>query len=188
MHPSNPWFWLALLATIGLYKLELFAILLNLKSLVPAVPEKLKNWMNQEQLERSQEYARANARLDVIESSASVGIFITFWWAGGFHAMDQWIQGWGLNPLFTGLAIFAVFSVAQSLLSLPFEIYQTFFVEAEFGFNRTTIHTFIMDRMKGLVLLTALGGPLLAILLWLFDHVPWRRSTGGSSLPASPWR
>lgn len=188
MYPSNPWFWLALLATVGLYKLELFAILLNLKSLVPTVPDKFKEWMNQEQLERAQEYARVNARLEVIESSVSVGVFITFWWAGGFHAMDQWIQSWGQNALITGLAIFAIFALAQSLLSLPFEIYHTFFVEAEFGFNRTTVHTFILDRMKGLLLLTALGAPLLATILWLFDHVPlaalygWLILTGFSLL------
>jgi len=59
--------------------------------------------------------------------------------------------------------------LVQNLLSLPFDAWDTFKVEAEFGFNRMTAGTFIADRVKGLVLTALLGGPLLALILWLFQ-------------------
>ncbi|MBL9132715.1 MAG: M48 family metallopeptidase, partial [Verrucomicrobiaceae bacterium] len=55
------------------------------------------------------------------------------------------------------------------LLGLPFEAWDTFGVEAEFGFNRTTPGTFIMDRVKGMLLMALLGIPLLALILWFFQ-------------------
>ena len=64
-------------------------------------------------------------------------------------------------------------AVAQSLLGLPFAWWSTFKVEGAFGFNKTTLGTFIGDRVKSLILGAVLGLPLLAVVLWLFDHVPY---------------
>ena len=38
-------------------------------------------------------------------------------------------------------------------MHLPLEIYGTFFLEKRFGFNKTTLGTFIVDKIKGLLLL-----------------------------------
>ena len=172
MYASNPWFWAALFATIGLYKLELFASLLNLKALSPVVPERLKDFVTEEVHERTLEYARTNARADFLESSVQLVLFITFWWCGGFRYVDEWVQGLGWGAIASGLTIFALLYLAQSLLSLPFDAYNTFWIEAEFGFNRTTVGTFIQDRVKGTLILAILGLPLLGFILWLFMHVP----------------
>lgn len=169
---TNPWFLLALLATVGLWKLELLATLLNMSALSQKVPERLQGVMTDEEHERAMEYARISARFDVIQSSVSLGAFLCFWWIGGFSWVDAWLsgQGWGAIP--TGIALFAVLFLAQSLLSLPFDLYDTFVIEAGFGFNKTTPATFLMDRLKGMLLAALLGLPLLALLLWLFANVP----------------
>jgi len=169
---SNPWFWLALLASIGLYKLELLATLLNLSALKPEIPEKLRDSVTPEDHERSQEYARVSARFGIIQDSISLAIFLTFWWGGGFAWVDGLVASWGLSPIASGLSLFVLLIAAQGLISLPFDIYDTFVIEAGFGFNKMTIGTFIKDRIKGIFLGAILGLPLLALLLWLFAHVP----------------
>jgi STE24 endopeptidase len=171
MMETNPWFWLALIATVGLYKLELLATMLNLSALSPTVPEKLRPQVDDERHERALEYARRTAKTGVVEASTQLGIFLTFWWGGGFSWMDGWIRGTGLDPILAGLAVFGLYFLAQSLLALPFDLYDTFVVEAEFGFNKTTPATFLGDRIKGLALGAILGLPLLAFILWLFMHV-----------------
>jgi STE24 endopeptidase len=45
-------------------------------------------------------------------------------------------------------------------------------LEAKYGFNKTTPATFVADQVKGLVLAAALGGPIVALLLWLFGKFP----------------
>ncbi len=54
------------------------------------------------------------------------------------------------------------------MVHLPLRWWVTFVVEERFGFNRTTRRTFWTDLLKGLGLAAALGGPLLAAILWLF--------------------
>jgi STE24 endopeptidase len=168
MSVSNPWFVLALVATVGLYHLELIATLLNLSALPAEPPERLRATTAPEDHERALEYARVSARLGVIESSVSLALMLGFWWLGGFGWLDQVSRGWLLPPLVRGLAVISGLFLARQIIALPFEIYDTFVIERGFGFNRTSVATFVLDRIKGLALLAALGVPLLALLLWLF--------------------
>lgn len=170
MSLSNPWFLTALLATVGLWKLEMLATLLNMSALSPSIPKRLEGTVTEEEHERALEYARISARFDVLQSSILLGAFLAFWLAGGFGWVDATVRGLGLGELGTGLVLLAALYVGQSLLHLPFEYYDTFHIEAAFGFNKTTLSTFIMDRVKGLFLAALLGLPLLALLLYLFMH------------------
>lgn len=182
MLSSNPWFWVALVATIGLYKLELLATFLNLSALSPTIPDRLQHSINEEEHEQMLEYTRISAKFDVMQSSTSLALFLAFWWIGGFSLIDDRLRSLHLGELQTGLLTIAVVFLAQSLLSLPFEIYDTFFIEAQFGFNKTTVSTFILDRIKGLILAAVLGTPLLALLLWLFQNVSYAAAYGWLSV------
>lgn len=168
MSATNPWFLLALVATVGLFHLELAATLLNLSALKPEAPARLRTTTDQETHARALEYARVSAKLGVIESGGTLALLLGFWWSGGFGWLDQVIQGWHLAPVANGLAAIGVVFLARQAVSLPFEIYDTFVVERGFGFNKTSVATFVLDRIKELALLALAGLPLLALLLWLF--------------------
>src|SRR5262249_1385733 len=60
--------------------------------------------------------------------------------------------------------------VALSVLGLPFAWYAQFKLEQRFGFNTTTMKTWIFDRVKGLLLALLLGYPLLALVLKLIER------------------
>lgn len=170
MSLTNPWFILALFATAGLYHLELISTLLNLSALRAGVPARLREVLSDEDHERTREYVRAKSALEIAEQSFMLVIMLAFWWGGGFGWLDALIRGWHLPPIREGLAVIGIVFVLHGLLTLPFEVWNTFSIEREFGFNRTTFGTFVMDRVKGLLLAVVLGGPLLALLLWLFAH------------------
>ncbi|HEY5990957.1 MAG TPA: M48 family metallopeptidase [Candidatus Udaeobacter sp.] len=57
--------------------------------------------------------------------------------------------------------------IALSIPALPFAWYAQFKLEERFGFNTTTMKTWIFDRVKGLLLALLLGYPLLALVLKL---------------------
>lgn len=168
MQISNPWFWLALVATVGLYHLELIATFLNLSALKPEPPARLRAFINDEEHERTLEYARVSAKSGIMESSVSLGLLLAFWFGGGFGWLDALVRSWHLTSMMTGLALISLLFLLRNLMALPFDIYDTFVIERGFGFNKTTVATFIMDRVKGLLLGALLGLPLLALLLWLF--------------------
>src|SRR4051812_19141609 len=59
--------------------------------------------------------------------------------------------------------------IAVSIVTLPFAWYAQFKLEERFGFNTTTMKTWLLDRVKGFLLAAALGYPLLAIVLKLIE-------------------
>ena len=51
-------------------------------------------------------------------------------------------------------------------ITLPFSIYKTFVIEEQFGFNKTTWGTFVLDRVKALGLRIVLGALLCSQRSW----------------------
>jgi STE24 endopeptidase len=166
---SNPWFIAAVVGVLGVFHLELIATFLNLAQFRHTLPERLGEIFSEETVQKAAEYAAASARVDLLRSTFSLAALIAFWWGGGFQWLQTWSFGWGWGEIPTGVGVIGALVLAQNVLSLPFDAWDTFKVEAEFGFNRTTLGTFISDRLKGLVLSALLGGPLLALVLWFFQ-------------------
>jgi STE24 endopeptidase len=52
---------------------------------------------------------------------------------------------------------------------LPFDYYHVFVLEEKFGFNRTTVRTFILDRLKGLLLSLIIGAGLLSLIILIYE-------------------
>ena len=89
---------------------------------------------------------------------------------GGIALIDALWRHSPLSQPWLGLAVIASVAVLLQLLGLPFSLWRTFQLEARFGFNRTTPRLFLIDRLKGLALAVALGGPLLLATLLLMER------------------
>ena len=154
-----------------LWKLELAATLLNLKAFPSSVPKALVGLMDDSKLEQARAYLQVNARFGILQSTISLVILLVFWSIGGFAWLDDFARSLTPSVLVAGLIFLSLLLLGQSLISLPFSIHDTFVIEEKFGFNRSTPKTFIMDRLKGLVLAAVIGLPLMAAVLWIFGNV-----------------
>jgi len=166
----NPFFVIILVALVIEFALHLTANLLNLKALKLELPPALEGVYKPEDYRNSQEYTRAITRFDFAATTFGLLLLLSFWFAGGFNYLDQIVRAWGFVPIVNGLLYIGILLMAYSLFTLPFSIYATFVIEERFGFNRTTLHTFFLDQVKGLALATLLGIPLLAGILSLFEY------------------
>jgi STE24 endopeptidase len=172
--PMSDWNFMSVIILVGvfvLWKLELAATLLNLKAFPTAVPKALEGLMNQEKLDQARNYLRVNARFDILQATVSLMVLLIFWSLGGFGWLDGLARTFSSSPVVAGLIFLSLLFLGQSLISLPFSIYDTFVIEQKFDFNRSTPATFVMDRLKGLVLAAILGLPLGAAVLWIFGNV-----------------
>jgi STE24 endopeptidase len=165
---DNPYFVAAIAIVLGLFLLDLVANLLNLRALKPELPDAFRDVYDAEKYAKSQRYTRETTRFGFLESAFSLGVFLVFWWLGGFGWLDELTRGFGFDPVVTGLVTIGILAVASGLLSLPFELYDTFVIEEKYGFNKSTLGTFIMDQIKSLGLAVVLGVPLIALVLYLF--------------------
>ena len=169
----NP-YGIAILTTLLVsYGLDLISQLLNLKALREELPPEFEGLCDAEEYRRSQEYTRVGTRFELFRDSFDLSILLAFWMSGGFAVLDafvrDWTDDWPGGDVSTGLVYIGVLLGARMVLGLPFSLYSTFVIEERFGFNKTTLRTFVADRIKGVVLAAVLGGPLLGLLLLLLE-------------------
>jgi STE24 endopeptidase len=87
----------------------------------------------------------------------------------GFEYVDTIARGYSENPIMIALLFFGIIMFASSIITLPFAYYKTFVIEEQFGFNKTTKKTFVLDKIKGLLLMAILSGGILALIIWIYQ-------------------
>ena len=159
-----------LTAIIAEFAIEFIADKLNLSMINDNIPESFKDIYDRDSYKKSQNYLKVNTRFDWLTSSFGTLLIIGFWFLKGFPALDKFLSSFGLGPIATGVLFMGSLIFANSLLSLPFSLYKTFVIEEKFGFNKTTVKTYITDMIKSAVLGTLIGAPLLAGILAFFQY------------------
>lgn len=160
-----------LVALVVNYLVDLISDMLNLRALRQPLPEEFRDVFDESKYQKAQEYTRVRTRFGLLTSTVSLLILLTFWFAGGFNWVDQFVREFGYGTIVTGLLFVGILILVQSIISLPFSIYSTFVIEERFGFNKTRPATFAADRLKGLALTILLGGPLLAGVIAIFEYL-----------------
>lgn len=160
-------FILAVLA--GSFLLDLVLDLLNLRSLSPELPAEFQGLYDADRYARSQQYLRDTTRFGCVENSVQLAAIIAFICAGGFNWVDHAARGLGAPEIVTGLVFTGMLLMAAELLAVPFAACGTFVIEERYGFNKTTAGTFILDRLKGWLLIVVFGAPVMALVLWFFQ-------------------
>lgn len=164
----NSWLIVVLTILICSYLLDLVVTHLNTRALEPTLPAEFESYYEKDEYQRSQLYTKERSKFSIIENSFSTIITIGFILVGGFNYVDLLARNQEFGEIITGLLFTAILGSLSFFVRLPFSIYSTFVIEEEFGFNKTTVKTFLLDILKGTLLLMILGGPLLSLIFWFF--------------------
>jgi STE24 endopeptidase len=159
----------ALFAILSEFVVATTVSVLNLRAQAEVPPPELADVYDVDRYREAQRYARVRARFGLLTRSFDLAVLLCFWFVGGFELVDRALRSLQLSSIVTGLLFIFALGMGHSVLLLPFRIYDTFVLEARFGFNRTSPSTFVTDMLKGLALTAVLGAPALALALWLFE-------------------
>lgn len=141
----------------------------NRKRMNPIIPDQLQNIYDQEKYTLQQEYQKTNSRFGLIISLFYFVVLISLLLIGGFGWLDQLLRLYTDNEIILTLAFFGIIYLVSAIVSLPFDYYSSFVIEARFGFNKTTKTTFWADQLKGLLMTVVLGGLILAVITWFYQ-------------------
>ncbi len=83
--------------------------------------------------------------------------------------LDNWLFLFNLHPYMHGILFLLILSALSSLLTLPAALYSQFVIEEQFGFNKMTGRTFLIDLIKNTLLSLILFIPLMAVLFFFVD-------------------
>ena len=143
---------------------------LNIKSLSPELPEEFKNSYDESKYSKSQKYTLTNEKFDIVTGTFDFLFILCVIVFGLFNVLDLFVRSFGFqSDIINGLLFFGLFMIIQDVFSTPFSLYRHFVIEERFGFNKMNIKTFVTDKIKGIFLMTLIGTPLLAIILYFFE-------------------
>lgn len=131
------------------------------------VPEPFSEEIPLELHQKAADYTLAKIRLATVELFLSAALLLLLTLGGGIDALDRFWQGFGLPPIWHGVALILSALWLLSLAELPITVYRIFRVEERFGFNRMAPSQFLRDLLLQWALALLIGAPLLALLLWV---------------------
>jgi STE24 endopeptidase len=150
------------------YLLERILTILNSINLSTKLPQEVSDVYDPGQYRKSQQYKRTNDRFGWITSTFSLVVILLMLFLGGFSFVDNILREYTGNPILLALLFFGILMFASDIINIPFSIYDNFVIEEKFGFNKTTVRTFILDKIKGWLLALIIGGGLLALVVWFY--------------------
>ena len=170
MTPEN---WLLIIICLVLFNYFFSTILeyINDKNWKTDIPKNMNAFYAKEKYEKARKYSIEKGKISFISSTFSLILVLLLLWFEGYGFIDSFI-----STKYDGLFIqsglfFLTLMILSDLIKLPFEYYFTFIIEEKYGFNKTTIRTFLTDKIKKYILAILIGGGILAGTIYLFSYV-----------------
>src|SRR5437016_1441625 len=139
------------------------------------VPQAFREIIDEPTYRRSVDYTLAKSRFGEIAGAFDFLLLIAVLFSGVLPwAFGKFTANFGTS-VWAMASFLLVTGIALSVLALPFAWYAQFKLEERFGFNTTTMKTWVVDRVKGFLLAllldypVLLGYPLLALVLKLIE-------------------
>jgi len=148
--------------------LERILSLLNAKNYDAVLPEEVKDVYEPSSYRKSQLYKKVNERFSILTSTFSFVLINLILFFHVFGYFDQIARSISSNPILVALLFFSIIMLASDVLNTPFALYDTFVIEEKFGFNKTSVKTFFLDKLKGWLIAAVLGGGMTALIVWFY--------------------
>jgi STE24 endopeptidase len=132
------------------------------------IPEVLEDVYDKDKYEKSMAYKKVNYRFAILTGTFSLAVILLMLFYNGFAFADNLVRNVTQNPILVALLFFGLLMFASDLINIPFTLYDTFVIEERFGFNKTTVKTFVLDKLKSWMLGIIIGGGILAVIVWFY--------------------
>lgn len=159
------------LALIG----SLFPILLNIfkrKSATNPIPENVRDVYDEETYAKWRSYNAEHSRLDLI--TGIVSLIITFILLAtnlfsAFALLFPSTLAWQV------ISVILLDTIVNQTVGVVFKYFSTMVIEQKYGFNKSTMKTFVVDQIRGIiisfVLSLALSFVIAGLHTWLGDYI-----------------
>ena len=153
----------------------MYPILLNLfrrRSANTPIPENVSDVYDAETYLKWKSYKAEHSRLDLISGIVSLAVTVTL------LATNVYFHFASLFPPHPALQVVAVIlldTVVSQVVGIFFSYYSTMVIEQKYGFNKSSIKTFIVDTVRNFIISLLLGMFLAFLMmglhLWLGDYI-----------------
>jgi STE24 endopeptidase len=160
MTPEN-WIYLIIGLVIFNYLFSTVLDYINGKNWKTEVPPVMKDFYDKDKYLKAKNYSKEKGKVSLISSTLSTLITLLFLIFEGYGWLDNFISLYYDIPFLKSGIFFLVLFILSDFISIPFSCYSTFVIEEKYGFNKKTVKTFVLDKIKGYLLTLIVGGILL---------------------------
>ncbi len=132
-------------------------------------PSLLKEIISEEKYQESKKYFIANNKFGIFSETFSFILLLSFLFFNGFYYLDEFSRQFSSNSIIVALIFFGIIFIATDILNTPFSLYHTFVIEEKFGFNKTTVKTFLLDKLKSYLLIIIFGASIISAIIWFYE-------------------
>ena len=177
---SEVWFLIIIALVIFNYLFSNILDYLNHKNWKDEIPKELKDFYDKKKYKQAKLYALSKNKIGLLSSTVSFLLVVSLLVFNGYGYIDQLVNSFNLNLFlpfeinnsFTKSGVFfLILFILNLIISIPFSYYNTFVIEENFGFNKTTKSTFFFDIIKSSILSILIGGFLLFLALYLYNSL-----------------
>ena len=142
---------------------------LNSKNWKDSVPDSLKDFYKESDYKKAKSYKLDRDRVSLISSLISTILTIIFIFSGVYGKVSDYSLYYFDSPFLQSASFFLFFLMISTIINLPISYYSIFTIEEKYGFNKSTLSTFIKDKIKGLIISLLIGGFILYISIQLYS-------------------
>ena len=146
---------------------HLYTLVLNLvqhRSASNPTPANVADVYDAETYQRWRAYHGEKSRLSMLRTVVSWALTMALLGCG-FHAAAASL--FPANAFMQLLGVILGQTLVETVVFLGFAWYDTMVIEQKYGFNKTTVKTFVIDQVRGLIIEVVLGVILMGLLCWL---------------------
>ena len=163
------WYWFFIGLILFNYVFSNILELINSKNWKIHIPEEVKDFYDEKKYNKAREYKIETGRISFLSGTISFLISFGLIWFKGFGFVSNYID-LNFDSAFVKTSVFFLFFyLINFIISTPFSYYSTFYIEEKYGFNKTTIKTFFLDKIKSIGLSLLIGGTLLFLAMFVLD-------------------
>ena len=141
---------------------------LNTRHWSEQMPKEVEGIYDEQKYAKSQRYNKERHRFSSLVSIIFFIALLALLLFDLFAWLDAQIRVFTVHPVMMALVFFAVLGLANDLFGIPFSAYSTFVIEEKYGFNKTSVGTFLLDKIKSWLISGLLGGGLLTLIVFLY--------------------
>lgn len=151
---------LALIMLSVIFAYEIFLNIVEYSSKNNPIPENVKDIYDEKEYKRWKEYHSAISRVSVISTIVSFALNFMLIFFNFYSYFD-----FGNNPYLSMITIVTVFVTLDTLLSSIFDYIYSMKIDEKYGFNKMTFKTFVIDKIKSYIILTAVVIGLMCLFI-----------------------
>lgn len=162
-------FLVTLIIVIAVFLLDITLSTLNYKHRIQPIPVNVSDVYNEKEYKTWLDYTMEVFKISIFTKILSTTVLIFFLVFDIFPKLAKVSESITTDPIIQILLFFAFYLAINYILGIGLHLYKTFNIEARYGFNKTTVKTFILDQIKSILLTITLGGGLLYLLIYLYQ-------------------